>query len=103
MYDVGATSAVEYKNDYLIVSASMLSKDIIDFFEITNNCNYSIHGVHYGMSMEEASNMLLQSSIKLSEDLPNYKYFDMNDGTRVSIRAENEKIVNICIWASDID
>lgn len=103
MYDVGATSAVEYKNDYLIVSASMLSKDIIDFFEITNNCNYSIHGVYYGMSMEEASNMLLQSSIKLSEDLPNYKYFDMNDGTRVSIRAENEKIVNICIWASDID
>lgn len=100
MYDVGATSGIEYKNDYLIVSAPMLNKDTIEFFEITNNCNYSIHGVYYGMTMEDANNLLLQNSIELSDDLPNYKYFHMNDGTQVSIHADNEKIVKICIWSS---
>ncbi|MBS6722587.1 MAG: hypothetical protein KH268_06270 [Clostridiales bacterium] len=78
----------EFTNGFLIVS-SPEGSNLISFISINGPCNYSIKGLHYGMSMEKASKYCYKKCRLIETDLPSYKFFYMKDGTKISFYAEN--------------
>lgn len=94
MYDVGATDgSTEYSNGNITVSAGYGSNSII-FVSINGDCNYSIRGIEYGMSFEDATNLAYEFCDYIADDLPYYKRFVMADGASLSFHAEDEKTVD---------
>lgn len=99
-YDVGATDGTtEYSNGAIIVSCGPDSNNI-NFVNINGECDYSIKGIEYGMSFEEATGLAYQSCSYISDDLSYYKLFVMDDGTTLSFHAEDENFVDgISLWS----
>lgn len=94
MHDVGATDgSTEYSNGVLIVSAESDST-AINFISINGDCEYSIKGIEYGMSFENATKITNENCSYLSDDLPYYKRFKMNDGTSLSFHTEDGTIID---------
>lgn len=83
----------EYSNGAITVSASYDSNSIC-FISIDKDCDYSIKGIEYGMSFETATELATQSCRSTEENLSYYKYFVMDDGTKLSFHAEDEKVVD---------
>lgn len=98
MYDAGASSGIQYQNNYLVICGDIPSENKISFFEITGSCRYTIHGISYGMDKEKAYDILMPNVLSMSSDEPDYKYCHMNDGTTVAVHAEGGKISSISLW-----
>ena len=91
----------EYKNEAIIVSATPVP-GYIDFISIENTCDYTIHGMYYGMPFSEAVSLAEKDSTSVLDNLPNYKYYCMRDGTQISIHANEEnKLDGIAIFAEN--
>ena len=79
--------------------SSYMGTDIFDFIKMAvdmydGECNYSIKGIEYGMSLADATELAYQFSNYIVEDLPYYKLFKLNEETSLSFHANDKKVID---------
>lgn len=97
MVDVGSTDGIEYKNDYLIISANY--DEVIEFVSIQEQCEYCMYGIEIGDSSEEAVEYL-QGNGWYTDSWSNTSIRVKNNETSESIviYIENDFITSISLW-----
>ena len=87
--------SVEFNNAVIVVGSSDGS-GLVDFFAIGADAPYSICGVYWGMPMADACAALEAAGgvVRPDYDTPTYRYYDMADGTGVSLHAEDGAAVD---------
>ena len=94
MHDSGATDgSKEYTNGVIIVSQSSTERGV-NFISINGESEYSIRGIEYGMSMDDATAIAYADVAQLKDDLPYYKSFLLNDGNTISFHSDDEAFID---------
>lgn len=94
MHDSGATDgSKEYTNGVIIVSQFSTERGV-NYISINGESEYSIRGIEYGMSMDDATAIAYADAAQLKDDLPYYKSFLLNDGNTISFHSEDEAFVD---------
>ena len=94
MHDDGPSDgSTQYSNGSITVGSDRGS-DSISFITINGNCEYSINGIEYGMPMSDAASIAYESSLYVSDDLPYYKEFTMDNQITFSIHSEDTETVD---------
>lgn len=98
MDDIHSTDGIELTNGAITASANY-DDELIFFFAITSDCNYSIDGIEYGVSISDARKILDDYDGKFSLNGANDCTFDFSDGSRISVYADTNGYVDrIYIW-----
>ncbi|MDY3258637.1 MAG: carboxypeptidase regulatory-like domain-containing protein [Ruminococcus callidus] len=87
MYDVGATSGTEYRNEYLTISTDNpgSSTDGIQYISIDADCDYTLYGVYYGMDAQIAIDTLKNQSTNFKKSTDTLYYFYMPNNVTVGL------------------
>ena len=93
MYDVHASSAIEYTNDKIIVSSQYIDSEQIGFISIDAPCDYTLYGVSYGMSADEAVSILSEYG-EVSEEWSSGQRFIFNDNIITYIHFSEKNTVD---------
>ena len=98
MYDVHATSEIEYRNDYLIVSSGV--EDRIFFISIENSCEYTLNNIKYGMDFDQARLTMQIHDYKLVESTSNRLHYrnDFEDFIICSDDGNNVSNISLQIY-----
>ncbi len=100
MYDQHASSGLSYTNGYLQTANDDIenSQNIVSFIGITGECNYTIHGIYYGMPYRDAINRV-NTLNPIEQDInEDYALFYLPNNETIRLSYQNGTTIDCITW-----